>query len=82
MTKQEIIRKVNDLVVNKLAVEDDIIKEDANLESDLGADSLDVVELMMDVEKDFEIVIPDDEVGGVKTIGDIYNIVEEKLKKK
>lgn len=82
MTKQEIIRKVNDLVVNKLAVEDDIIKEGANLESDLGADSLDVVELMMDVEKDFEIVIPDDEVGGVKTVGDIYNIVEEKLKKK
>ena len=82
MTKQEIIRKVNDLVVNKLAVEDDIIKEGANLESDLGADSLDVVELMMDVEKDFGIVIPDDEVGGVKTVGDIYNIVEEKLKKK
>lgn len=81
MTKQEIIRKVNDLVVNKLAVEDDIIKEGANLESDLGADSLDVVELMLDVEKDFGIVIPDDEVGGVKTVGDIYRLVEEKLKK-
>lgn len=80
MTKQEIREKVNDLVIDKLGVKSEEVLEESNLETDLGADSLDVMEIVIDVEKSFDVLISEEETEGIRTMGDIYQLVEEKLK--
>ena len=81
MTKQEIREKVNDLVIDKLGVKPEEVLEESNLETDLGADSLDVMEIVIDMEKAFDVFISEEETEGIRTMGDIYRLVEEKLKK-
>ena len=81
MTKREIREKVNDLVIDKLGVKPEEVLEESNLETDLGADSLDVMEIVIDMEKAFDVFISEEETEGVRTMGDIYRLVEEKLKK-
>ena len=81
MTKQEIREKVNDLVIDKLGVKDEEVLEESNLETDLGADSLDVMEIVIDAEKAFDVFISEEETEGIRTMGDIYQLVEEKVKK-
>lgn len=84
MTRQEIIKRVNDIVINVVVGEEErnIIKEDASLKSDLGADSLDVFEIAMEVEKEFVIDISYEESEMLLTVCDIYDIVERKLNEK
>ena len=79
MKKQEIFEKVQSIVCETLVVDGDEVKEDSNLVNDLGADSLDTVELIMNVEKEFDIAVTDAKAEAVETVGDIVNLVEEML---
>ena len=79
MTKEEIVKQVKDIIVDKLGVEESEFTETASFTNDLGADSLDTVELLMEFEKVFGIKIPDEETAGIATVGDAINKVTEKL---
>lgn len=71
--------KVKKIIVDQLDVEEDKITEAASITDDLGADSLDVVDLVMSFEEEFDIEIPDDQVEKIKTVGDIVKFIEEKV---
>ena len=77
MTRQDIEKKVTDILVDKLGVEPEEVKNDANFEDDLGGDSLDLMVVVMELEKDFRISVTDEEVDQAKTVGDICDIVEK-----
>lgn len=79
MSHEEIVKKVNDIIVDKLGVEPSEVTETANFTNDLGADSLDTVELLMEFERVFGIKIPDDETSNIATVADAIAKVEEKL---
>ena len=79
MTKAEIVKQVKDIVVDKLGVEETAVTEGASFTNDLGADSLDTVELLMEFERVFNIKIPDEETSGIATVGDAIKKVAEKL---
>ncbi len=68
--------KVKDIIVDQLDVEEDVVKMEAVIIDDLGADSLDVVDLVMSIEEEFDIEIPDEAVEGIKTVGDIVSYIE------
>ncbi|MBP0965791.1 MAG: acyl carrier protein [Oscillospiraceae bacterium] len=72
-----IFDKVKDLVVDQLDADADKVTLDANIQDDLGADSLDVVDLVMALEDEFEVEIPDEAVESIKTVGDIVKYIEE-----
>lgn len=76
----EVEKKVIDLVVDKLSVEASEVTREASFSNDLGADSLDTVELMMNFEKEFNMSIPDDQAQGIKTVGDAIDYIEKNLK--
>ena len=61
MQSEEVLAKLKEIVVDRLNVEEDQIKPDASFVEDLGADSLDIVELIMGIEEEFDIEIPDEE---------------------
>lgn len=69
--------RIKNIIVEKLGVSEDDVTNEANLMEDLGADSLDTVELIMEFEKIFDIKISDDMSDKIKTVGDICNTVEE-----
>ena len=62
--------KVKSIIVEKLGVDEDDITDDASFTNDLGADSLDTVELIMEFEKEFDVSIPDEEAEKIATVGD------------
>ncbi|MDQ1244119.1 MAG: acyl carrier protein, partial [Campylobacterota bacterium] len=66
------------VVVEQLSVSADEVKEDSKFVEDLGADSLDVVELVMALEEKFDIEIPDDEAEKIRTVKDVVNYIESK----
>lgn len=72
----EIAEKVKELIVDKLNVEESEVKPEASFANDLGADSLDTVELIMDFEKEFGISIPDDQAEKISTVGDAIAFIE------
>ncbi|MDE6311542.1 MAG: acyl carrier protein [Muribaculaceae bacterium] len=72
----EIAERVKAIVVDKLGVDADKVTEEATFINDLGADSLDTVELIMDLEKEFNITIPEDKAEEIKTVGDAIAFVE------
>ena len=71
--------KLKKIIVDQLDVEEDKVTEAASITDDLGADSLDVVDLVMSFEEEFDIEIPDDQVEKIKTVGDIVKFIEEKV---
>ena len=71
--------KVKKIIVDQRDVEEDKVTEAASITDDLGADSLDVVDLVMSFEEEFDIEIPDDQVEKIKTVGDIVKFIEEKV---
>ena len=79
MEYEEIVKKVKAIIVDKLCVEPSEVTENANFTNDLGADSLDTVELLMEFEKVFGIKIPDDETSNIATVKDACDKVAEKL---
>ena len=76
----EIASKVKAIIVDKLVVEESQVTNEASFTNDLGADSLDTVELIMDFEKEFGISIPDDQAEKIGTVGDAISYIEEHLK--
>jgi acyl carrier protein len=76
MTRQDIEKKVTDILVDKLGVEPEYVKSEANFREDLGGDSLDLVVVLMEIEKDFNISVSDEDADQVKTVGDICDMVE------
>lgn len=80
MTRQDIEKKVTDILVDKLGVEPEDVKSEANFASDLGGDSLDCVEVLMDVEHEFRISVTDEEADQVYTVADIIGLVEKHQK--
>jgi acyl carrier protein len=71
--------KVKDIIANELGVEREKLTNDASFQDDLGADSLDIVELVMEFEKEFNIDIPDEEAEKLRTVGDALNYLNEKV---
>ena len=69
---------IKEVVVEQLSVNADEVKEDVRFVEDLGADSLDVVELVMALEEKFDIEIPDDEAEKIQTVQDVINYIENK----
>ncbi len=77
----EVAEKVKTIIVDKLGVDESEVTETANFQNDLGADSLDTVELIMEFEKAFGITIPDEDAGEkIATVGDAIAYIENKLK--
>lgn len=70
------LETVKDILSKQLRVDIDSITEDTNIMEDLGADSLDIVEMLMNIEQDYGIVIADDDIVGFKTVGDIVRYIE------
>jgi acyl carrier protein len=76
----EIAAKVVAIVVDKLGVEESQVTPESNFTSDLGADSLDTIELIMEIEKEFGISIPDDQAEKITTVGDAIAHIENATK--
>ncbi|MBN8569420.1 MAG: acyl carrier protein [Ignavibacteria bacterium] len=79
MTVEEIKEKVKQAVVDKLGVEDSKVTDDASFINDLGADSLDTVELVMKFEEEFDIKIPDEDAEKIQKVGDAVTYIQGKL---
>jgi acyl carrier protein len=79
MTTEELREKVVAVVVDKLGVEADKVSDEANFVDDLGADSLDQVELVMALEDEFDVEIPDEDAEGLKTVKAVLAYVEGKV---
>lgn len=73
----DIKSKVISIIVDKLGVEETEVTNEASFTNDLGADSLDTVELIMEFEKEFNIAIPDDQAENIQTVGDAISYIEE-----
>ncbi|MCH5201108.1 MAG: acyl carrier protein [Oscillospiraceae bacterium] len=73
-----VFEKVKSIIIEQLDVEEDKVTMDAVIQDDLGADSLDIVDLVMSFEEEFDIEIPDDQVENIKTVGDIVKYIEDK----
>lgn len=69
-TREEITAKVKEIIVDKLNVDETQVTNEAHFTNDLGADSLDTVELIMEFEKEFDIEIEDDQAQSIQTVGD------------
>ena len=76
----EIAERVKAIIVDKFSVEESEVTNEASFTNDLGADSLDTVELIMEFEKEFNISIPDDQAEKITTVGDAIKYVEDNAK--
>ena len=72
-----VAEKVKAIIVDKLGVDESEVTNEANFINDLGADSLDTVELIMEFEKEFDIQIPDDKAEAIATVGDAVSFIDE-----
>lgn len=72
------VEKIKALLAEQLSIEADTIGENTNITEDLGADSLDIVELLMAVEENFKVSVPDEDVPSLKTVKDIADYIENK----
>ena len=71
-----VFEKVREILVDQLDVEEDAVTMDASITGDLGADSLDIVDLVRSLEEEFDTEIPDEEIENIKTVGDIVKYIE------
>ena len=76
----EITNKVKAIIVDKLGVDESEVTPGASFTNDLGADSLDTVELIMELEKEFDVQIPDDQAEKIATVGDAIAFIENATK--
>ncbi|NOX48207.1 MAG: acyl carrier protein [Chlorobi bacterium] len=76
----DISTKVKAIIVDKLGVDENEVTPEASFTNDLGADSLDTVELIMEFEKEFNIAIPDDQAEKIGTVGDAITYIEDNTK--
>ena len=73
----DIFGKVKEIVVEQLGVDEEEVTEQASFVDDLGADSLDIVELVMALEEEFDLEIPDEDAEKIATVGDAVNYIKE-----
>ncbi len=76
----EVKSRVVSIIVDKLGVEESEVSPEASFTNDLGADSLDTVELIMEFEKEFNIAIPDDQAENIQTVGEAISYIEDNAK--
>ena len=76
---QDVESKVKEIIIDKLGVDESEVVADANFTNDLGADSLDTEEVIMEFEKDFDLSIPDEDAESIATVGDAVKYIQEKL---
>lgn len=76
----DIATKVKKIIVDKLGVDEAEVTNEASFTNDLGADSLDTVELIMEFEKEFNIAIPDDQAEKISTVGEAVSYIEANAK--
>ncbi|MCF8331392.1 MAG: acyl carrier protein [Bacteroidales bacterium] len=76
----DIATRVNAIIVDKLGVDESEVTPEASFTNDLGADSLDTVELIMEFEKEFNIAIPDDQAEKIGTVGEAISYIENNSK--
>lgn len=74
-----VFEKVKGILIDQLDVEEEKVTLEASITDDLGADSLDIVDLVMSLEEEFDLEIPDDQVENIKTVGDIVKYIEENV---
>ena len=74
-----VLEKVKAILAEQFDVEEDKITADTDLQEDLGADSLDVVDLLMSIEDEFEVEVPDEEIENLKTIGDVVEYIQNNM---
>ena len=79
VSKEEIVEKVIDIISERLGVPKEKITEDTTFVNDLGADSLDQVELVMELEDAFDLSIPDEEAENITTVGDAIRYIQEHI---
>ncbi len=79
MTKAEVVAKLKGIVANRLDVEEDQVTENKSFIEDLGADSLDIVELIMGIEDEFGIEIPDEDAEKLTSVGEALKYTLEKI---
>lgn len=72
-----IIDKIKSIIVEQLGVEEDDVKMEASFVDDLGADSLDIVELVMALEEEFDLEIPDEDAEKIRTVGDAVKYIQD-----
>lgn len=77
MSNEEIFEKLKNIIVEQLGVNEEAVKEDATFVDDLEADSLDIVELVMNIEEEFEMEIPDEDSEKIVTVGDVVKYIKE-----
>ena len=71
-----VFEKIKIILEEQLDLEEDVVTMDSSIADDLGADSLDVVDLAMAIEDEFDVVIPDEEIENIKTVGDLVKYIE------
>ncbi len=76
----DVAAKVKAIIVDKLGVDESEVTNEASFTNDLGADSLDTVELIMEFEKEFDLAIPDDEAEKISTVGEAVSHIESAVK--
>ncbi len=76
----DIASRVKAIIVDKLGVDENEVTNEASFTNDLGADSLDTVELIMEFEKEFNLGIPDDQAEGISTVGEAIKYIEDNTK--
>ncbi len=79
MDRQEVLTALKEIAAEVLSVEPGVVTEEARFKEDLDADSLDLVELVMGLEEKFEIVVPEEDLEGVDTVGKAITLVVEKV---
>ena len=71
-----VLEKVKAILAEQFDVDEDKITADTDLQEDLGADSLDVVDLLMSIEEEFDVEVPDEEIENIKTVGTLVSYIE------
>lgn len=79
MKREEVLARLKEIIIDRLDVEEDQIKPEASFVEDLGADSLDIVELIMGIEEEFDIEIPDEDAEKLTTVGEAIDYSSKKL---
>lgn len=74
-----VFEKVKAILIDQLDAEEDAVTMGASISDDLGADSLDIADIVMSIEEEFDVEIPDEQLANVKTVGDIVKYIEENL---
>lgn len=79
MSKEEIITKVNGFLVDEFEIDAVLLNDNAALKKDLGIDSLDIVDIIVLIDKEFGVKVKSEELGRLTTLGSLYDFIEEKI---